>query len=119
MNGWGKGGARKGLDLIIKNSESSGLVLSDIIKATMMSALTYATLKKTYNLEVCYGKTVNHLYFYQLIFLKKCSMFTILSLPWYFFFFALLHPTMKRNKSKVNFQDQHSSFLSIIWFLNS
>lgn len=40
MNGWGKGGARKGLGLTIKNSESSGLVLSDTIKATMMSALT-------------------------------------------------------------------------------
>lgn len=42
----GKEGARRGLDLIIKNSESSGLVLSDIIKATMMGALTQAMFKK-------------------------------------------------------------------------
>lgn len=27
MNGWGKGRARKGQDLTIKNSESSGLTL--------------------------------------------------------------------------------------------
>lgn len=39
MNGWVKGGARKGLHLMIKNPESSGLVLSDIIKATMMGSL--------------------------------------------------------------------------------
>lgn len=50
MNGWVKGGARRGLDLIIKNSESPGLVLRDIIKATMMGALTQATLKKTKHL---------------------------------------------------------------------
>lgn len=36
----GKAGARKGLDLIIQNSASSGSVLSAIIKATMMSALS-------------------------------------------------------------------------------
>ena len=35
-----KAGARKGLDLIIQNSASSGSVLSAIIKATMMSALS-------------------------------------------------------------------------------
>lgn len=63
MNGWGKGGARKGLDLTIKNSDSSGLVLSDVIKATMRRSLTQATLKEIYNLQVSYGKTVNQSYF--------------------------------------------------------
>lgn len=37
MKGWGKRGARTGLHLTIKNSESLGLVLSDTIKATTMS----------------------------------------------------------------------------------
>lgn len=47
MKGWGKGGTGKGLDLIIKNSESSGSAQSDIIKATMMSALSQTTVEKT------------------------------------------------------------------------
>lgn len=74
MNGWGKGGVRKRLDLTIKNSDSSGLVLSDIIKATMRRSLTQATLKEIHNLQVCYGKIVNQSYFYQLIKKQFCFL---------------------------------------------
>lgn len=84
MNGWGKGGVRKGLDLTIKNSDSSGLVLSDVIKATMRRSLTQAPLKEIHNLQVCYGKTINQSYFYQLI--KKNS-----SVSYLLFTMVLLH----------------------------